>query len=77
MRPLIPEIVGSHPIRGMDVCLLYVLCVVRADHSSEEVLPNVVCLGCDGEASIMRHWPTGGCCVMGEILTYTMEQSPS
>jgi len=23
------EIVGSHPTRGMDVCLLWVLCVVR------------------------------------------------
>jgi hypothetical protein len=43
------EIVGSNPAGGMEVCLLWVLCVVRyrslrrADHSSREVLPNVVC----------------------------------
>jgi hypothetical protein len=36
--------------RGVDICLLWVLCVVtyksllRADHSSRGVLPNVVCL---------------------------------
>ena len=41
---------GSIPAGGMDVCLLCVLCVVRqrslrrADHSSREVLPSVVCL---------------------------------
>jgi hypothetical protein len=46
----IAEIVGSNPARGMDVCLLWVLCVVRqrslrrADHSSRGVLPSVVCL---------------------------------
>ena len=42
------EIVGSNPIGGIDVCLLWVLCVVRyrslrrADHSSRGVLPTVV-----------------------------------
>ena len=42
------EIVGSNPTGGMDVCLLWVLCVVRlrslrrADHSSRGVLPTVV-----------------------------------
>ena len=42
------EIVGSNPTGGMDICLLWVLCVVRyksllrADHSSRGVLPTVV-----------------------------------
>ena len=36
-----------------------------ADHSSRGVLPSVVCLECDHEASIMRRpWPTGGCCAV-------------
>ena len=41
------EIVGSNPTRGMDVCLLWVLCVVRyrslwqSDHSSRGILPTV------------------------------------
>jgi len=41
-------VVGSNPTGGMDVCLLWVLCVVRwrslrrADHSSRVVLPTVV-----------------------------------
>ena len=41
------EIVGSNPTQGMDVCLLWVLCVVRqrslrrTDHSFRGVLPNV------------------------------------
>ena len=43
-------IVGSNPAGGMDVCLLWLLCVVRwrslrrADHLSRGVLPTVVCL---------------------------------
>ena len=43
------EIVGSNPTGGMNVCLLWVLCVVRyrslrrADHWSIGVLPTVVC----------------------------------
>jgi len=42
------EIVGSNPAGGMEVCLLWVLCVVtqrtlrRADHSSRGVLSNVM-----------------------------------
>ena len=33
----------------------------QAGHSSRGVLPSVVCLKCDHEASIMkRPWPTGG-----------------
>jgi hypothetical protein len=45
-------IVGSNPAAGMDVCLLWVLCVVRkrflppTDHSSRGVLPSLVCLKC-------------------------------
>jgi len=41
-------IVGSNPAGGMDVCLLWVLCVDRersmrrADHSFRGVLPTVV-----------------------------------
>ena len=40
----------SNPAGSMDVCLLWLLCVVRerplngADHSSRGVLPSVVCL---------------------------------
>jgi hypothetical protein len=42
--------VGSNPAGDMNVCLLWMLCVVRyrftcrADHSSRGVLPSVVCL---------------------------------
>ena len=42
------ETVGSNTTEGMDVCLLWVLCVVRyrslrrTDHSSRGVLPTVV-----------------------------------
>jgi len=41
-------ILGSNLAGGMDICLLWVLCVVRhrslrrADHSSREVLPTAV-----------------------------------
>jgi len=44
------EIAGSNPAGGMDVCLLWMLCVVRyrslrrTDPSSTVVLPSVVCL---------------------------------
>jgi hypothetical protein len=52
----------------MDVCLLWVLCVVRlrslrrADLSSRGILPSVVCLtDCDHESSTTRRpLPTGG-----------------
>jgi hypothetical protein len=49
-------IVSSNPPGGMDVCLWWVLCVVRyrslrrADHSSRGLLPSKVCLECDREA---------------------------
>jgi hypothetical protein len=64
----------SNTAKGMYVCLMWVLCVVRwrslrrADHSSREVLPSVVCLNeCDRETSIIgRPWPTLGCCAIGK-----------
>jgi hypothetical protein len=43
------ETVGSNPTGGMDVFLLWILCIVRqrslrrTDHSSRGVLPSVVC----------------------------------
>ena len=52
------EIFGSNPTRGMDICLLWVSCVVRyrslrrADHSSRGVLPTVL-RHCDLETSRM------------------------
>ena len=61
------EIVGSNPTGDMDICLLWVLCVVRlrslrrADHSSRGVLLTVMrYFVCDLETSWMRRsWPTG------------------
>jgi len=47
---LLPGTVGSNPAGGMDVSLLWVLCVVRqrslcqAEHWSRGALPSVVCL---------------------------------
>jgi len=59
-------IVGSNSAGGTDVSLLWALCVVswrslhRADHSSREVLPNVVCK-CDRKAlKVRKSWPTRG-----------------
>jgi len=52
--------VRMKPGGGMDVCLLWVSCVVRsravrrADHSSRGVLPRVVCL------SVIEEPPSGG-----------------
>ena len=65
-------IVVSSPGGGMDVCLLWMMCVVRdrslfrADDSSRGVLPSVVCQNeCGCEASKMgKLWPTRGCCAM-------------
>jgi len=55
------------PPGGMDVCLLWVLCVVRwrflrrADHSSRGVLPTVMRRVYDLETSRIRGpWPAGG-----------------
>jgi hypothetical protein len=60
-----PQIVGSNPAEGMEVCLLWSFCVVRhraqrrAGHSSRGVAPSVVCLTeCDMVTSTMnRPWP--------------------
>jgi hypothetical protein len=47
---LLARIVSSNPAGGMEVCLLWVLCVVRyrslrwADYSSRRVPPSLVCL---------------------------------
>jgi hypothetical protein len=61
------EIAGSNPAGGMDVFLLWVLCVVRwrslrrADLSSRGGEWSVVCLSVILKVSIMRRpWPTGG-----------------
>jgi len=49
-RWLAAEIAVSNPAGGMDVCLMWVLCVVlqrclhRVHHSSREFLPKMVCL---------------------------------
>ena len=62
------ESVGSNPTGGMDVCLLWVLCVVVRGHSvglitSPEESYRMWCVVvCDLETSWMRRpWPTGGC----------------
>jgi len=69
---LLAEVTGLNTAGSMDVCLLWVLCVVTyrslrwADHSSRGVLPTVVYQS-DHEASIMRRpWPTRGYCAMGK-----------
>ena len=57
----LPEIVGSNPTGGMDVCLLWVCCLNRqrslrwADNSSRAVLSSAVCL-----SVIMKPWWRGG-----------------
>jgi len=53
-------IAGSNHAERIDICLLWVLCVVRqrslrrADHSSKGVLPSDMCLQCDFETSTMK-----------------------
>jgi hypothetical protein len=65
-------IVGSNPARGMDVCLLWVLCVVRslrrAGHSSRGVLPSVMCLKCviEKPRTTRRPRPPRGCWAIGK-----------
>ena len=60
------EIVGLNPTRGMDVCLLWVLCVVRyrslrrTDHSSGGVLPTVVRRVCSRNREKRRLKPAKG-----------------
>jgi hypothetical protein len=59
---------GFESCRGMDFCLLCVLCVVRyrsllrADHSSRGVLPIVVCL-----SFIVNSWHWGGLGSLGAV----------
>jgi len=78
----IAGIVGSNPAGGMVVSLCWVLCVVRyrslrrADHSSTEVLPNVMrrCV-CDLETSRMkRPWPALGRSATGKKQKVVMRQ---
>jgi len=66
VRPLACWERGFESHRG-DRCLSLVnvvCCQVRwADHSSKGVLPTVVCLECDREASLIKSpGPTKGCC---------------
>jgi hypothetical protein len=76
-------VMGSKTPEDMDICLLWVLYVVRerslrrADHSSRGVLPSVVRLSeCDREASIMRRpWSTKGCCAIGNKNCILHQQS--
>jgi hypothetical protein len=66
-------IVDSNPAGGMDVCLLWVLCVIRsrslrrAGHSSKGVLPSVVCLKCviAKPRTMRRPRPPRGCRAIG------------
>ena len=63
-------IVGSNPVRGMDFCLLCVVCcqvkVSETGWSLVQTSPTECGVSeCDHEALIMRRpWPTGGCCAM-------------
>jgi hypothetical protein len=62
------EIVGSNPTGGMDVCLLWVLCVLSGRGLCDELITRpeesyrLWCVVmCDIETSGMRrHWPTAG-----------------
>ena len=69
-------IAGSIPVSGMDVCLLWVLCVVkyrflsRADHLSRGVLPSVVCLSVNAK---LRKW--GGPGPLGAVVPWTKKKA--
>ena len=72
--------VGSNPTRGMDVCLLWVLCcqveVSAAGWSLVQSSPTeCVVSECDREASIMRPWSTRVCCAMWKNNNNPMEDS--
>ena len=70
LRPLACWDCGFESHRGMDICLLWVMCVVRqrslrrADHSSRGVLPTVVrrCVWSRNLLWMRRPWPTGELC---------------
>jgi len=63
------EIVGSNPAGGMNVCMLWVLCVLSGRGLCDELITRLEELYrlwsvvvCDLETSRMgRPWPTGGC----------------
>ena len=65
-RRSLAGIAGSNPAGGMDLCLLWILCVVRyrylrrADHSSRGVLPSVVCLSVIAKPCEERSWTAFG-----------------
>jgi hypothetical protein len=71
-RRSLAGIVISNPAGGMEVCFLWVLCVVtqgslrRADHLLRVVLQEYGASACDREATAMKGpWPTRGCCAIG------------
>jgi len=65
---LFAGIAGSNLAGGIDVCLFCECCVLSgrglyewADHSCRGVLPSVMSIECDREASTKRMpWPIGG-----------------
>jgi hypothetical protein len=64
------EYVGSNPTGGMDICMLWVLCVLSVRGLCDELITRpeesyrLWCVVlCDLETSWMRRpWPTVGCC---------------
>ena len=66
------EIVGSNPAGVMDVCLLWVLCVVRSVCDRLITRPEdsywlwcVVVCDLETSSRMRRPWPTGGCGAIG------------
>jgi hypothetical protein len=55
-------VIGSNPNVGKDVCILWVMCVVRyrflrrADHPSRGVYPSVVCISVIAKPREGRNW---------------------
>ena len=70
---LLAGTVGWNPAGGMDVCLLYVLCVVCASGRSLGQRSRTECGVSEGdhETSIMRKLcPTIGCCAVGAKIAF-------
>ena len=76
-------IAGLNPVDGMNVCLLWVLCLFRyrsfrrADHSSGGVLQSVVCLSVivtprqwEGPGPLRAVAPWGGGCIILFLLLF-------
>ena len=69
-------IAGSIPVGDTDICLLWVLCIVRysflrrADHSSSGNLPSVVCLSVIVK---LRKW--GGPGPLGAVVPWTKKEA--